>query len=49
MVFEIRLLRGIFGPMRDEVTGHWKMSLIIFNVQVVLSCTDQGGCSRLGM
>jgi len=22
-VFENRLLRGIFGPKRDEVTGEW--------------------------
>jgi hypothetical protein len=24
MVFEKRLLRGIFGPKRDEVTGGWR-------------------------
>jgi hypothetical protein len=23
-VFENRLLRGIFGPERDEVTGEWR-------------------------
>jgi hypothetical protein len=23
-VFENRVLRGIFGPKRDEVTGGWK-------------------------
>ena len=23
-VFENRLLRGIFGPKRDEVTGKWR-------------------------
>jgi hypothetical protein len=23
-VFENRLLRGIFGPKRDEVTGEWR-------------------------
>jgi hypothetical protein len=23
-VFENRLLRGIFGPKRDEVTGDWR-------------------------
>jgi len=23
-VFEKRVLRRIFGPMRDEVTGEWK-------------------------
>jgi hypothetical protein len=23
-VFEIRVLRGIFGPKRDEVTGEWR-------------------------
>jgi hypothetical protein len=23
-VFEDRFLRGIFGPMRDEVTGEWR-------------------------
>jgi hypothetical protein len=24
MVFENRMLRGIFGPKRDEVTGEWR-------------------------
>jgi hypothetical protein len=24
MVFEIRVLRRIFGPKRDEVTGEWR-------------------------
>jgi hypothetical protein len=24
MVFENRLLRRIFGPKRDEVTGEWR-------------------------
>ena len=23
-VFENRLIRGIFGPKRDEVTGEWR-------------------------
>ena len=23
-VFESRVLRGIFGPKREEVTGNWK-------------------------
>ena len=23
-VFENRVLRGIFGPMRDEITGDWR-------------------------
>jgi hypothetical protein len=23
-VFENRVLRGIFGPKRDEVTGEWR-------------------------
>jgi hypothetical protein len=23
-VFEMRALRGIFGPRRDEVTGEWR-------------------------
>ena len=23
-VFEIRVLRGIFGPKRDEVKGEWR-------------------------
>ena len=27
MVFENRLLRRIFGPMRDEVTGEWRKLL----------------------
>jgi hypothetical protein len=26
MVFENRVLRRIFGPKRDEVTGEWKKS-----------------------
>jgi hypothetical protein len=24
MVFEYRVLKGIFGPKRDEVTGGWR-------------------------
>ena len=24
MVFENRVLRGVFGPKRDEVTGEWR-------------------------
>jgi hypothetical protein len=24
MVFENRVLRGMFGPKRDEVTGEWR-------------------------
>jgi hypothetical protein len=24
IVFDIRVLRGIFGPKRDEVTGRWR-------------------------
>jgi hypothetical protein len=35
-VFEGRLLRGIFGPMRKEMKGQWRMSLIICTVQVLL-------------
>jgi hypothetical protein len=27
-VFENRVLRGIFGPKRDEVTGEWRKLLI---------------------
>jgi hypothetical protein len=26
-VFENRVLRGIFGPKRDEVTGEWRTLL----------------------
>ena len=32
MVFENRVLRGIFGPKRDEVTGEWrKLHNEVFN------------------
>jgi hypothetical protein len=27
-VFENRLLRGIFGPKRDEVMGDWRLEKI---------------------
>jgi hypothetical protein len=26
-VFENRVLRNIFGPKRDEVTGEWRMEI----------------------
>jgi len=34
-VFENRVLRGIFGPKGDEVTGDWR-SLMIFTAHPIL-------------
>jgi len=28
MVFENRVLRRIFGPKRDEVTGEWRKNIM---------------------
>jgi hypothetical protein len=28
-VFENRMLKGIFGPKRDEVMGGWRKSLLL--------------------
>jgi hypothetical protein len=48
-VFENRVLRGIFGPKRDEVTGQWRKphneSFIICTLrQIILRYSNnQGG------
>jgi len=33
-VFENRVLRRIFGPKRDEVTGEWKKQLLMRSLMV---------------
>jgi hypothetical protein len=43
-VFENRVLRGIFGPKRDEVTGEWR-------IRVRTGMEDKGslaGCCKCG-
>ena len=35
-VFENRVLRRVFGPKRDEVTGEWMRSLGIFTPYPIL-------------
>jgi hypothetical protein len=47
MVFENRVLRRIFGPKRDEVTGEWRKctmrNVIIFtHPQISLGKSSQG-------
>jgi hypothetical protein len=43
-----RVLRRIFGPKRDEVTGEWRK---LHNEELVqnclLGCTDDGGSTHL--
>jgi hypothetical protein len=43
-VFENRVLRRIFGPKRDEVTGEWRMRSFIFCTppQILLARSNQG-------
>jgi hypothetical protein len=46
-VFENRVLRGIFGPKRDEVTGEWRKlhieELHIYTPpQILLGRSNQG-------
>jgi hypothetical protein len=36
-VFEKRVLRRIFGPKRDEVTGEWRKLYIIRNLMICTS------------
>jgi len=35
-VFVIRVLRRIFGPKREEVTGEWKNYII----RIIMNCTS---------
>jgi hypothetical protein len=51
-VFEIRLLRRMFGPKRDEVTGEWrrlhdKELYALYSsaniIWVIKSCSTYGG------
>jgi hypothetical protein len=37
-VFEIRVLRRIFGPKRDEVTGEWRK---LHNEELMLCISHQ--------
>jgi hypothetical protein len=43
-VFENRVLRRIFGPKRDEVTGEWRKlhSEELHNPQISLGKSSQG-------
>jgi hypothetical protein len=43
-VFENRVLRRIFGPKMDEVTGEWTMRSFIFCTppQILLGRSNQG-------
>jgi hypothetical protein len=46
-VFENRMLRGIFGPKRDEVTGEWRKLhsgsfIICTHHQILLGRSNQG-------
>jgi len=41
-VFENRVLRGIFGPKRGEVTGEWRK---LHNEELKATCFDTRGSS----
>jgi hypothetical protein len=46
-VFENRVLRIIFGPKRDEVTGEWRKLRneelhILYSPQILLGRSNQG-------
>jgi hypothetical protein len=46
-VFENRVLRGIFGPKRDEVTGEWRKLHggklhNLYHHQILLGRSNQG-------
>jgi hypothetical protein len=46
-VFENRVLRGIFGPTRDEVTGEWRRMLSgelhnLYSSTGIISRSNQG-------
>jgi hypothetical protein len=41
-VFENRVLRRIFGPKRDEVTGEWRNFIICTHPQISLGKSSQG-------
>jgi hypothetical protein len=53
-VFENRVLRGIFGPKRDEVTGVWKSCsrgsfIICTHHQILLGRPNQGEWNGQGI
>jgi hypothetical protein len=52
-MFENRVLRGIFGPKRDEVTGEWRKlhSGELHNMYYQMSSggSNQGECGGRGM
>jgi hypothetical protein len=52
-VFESRVLRRIFGPKRDEVTGGWKElhneELLNLYSSPSIECSSQGGLDEQGM
>jgi hypothetical protein len=46
-IFENKVLRRIFGPKRDEVTGEWNKLhneelYILYSSQILLSRSNQG-------
>jgi hypothetical protein len=41
-VFENRVLRRIFGPKRDEVTGKWRSLIFCTPLQISLGRSNQG-------
>jgi hypothetical protein len=53
-VFENRVLRRIFGPKKDEVTGEWRSCtvrsfIICTNLQISLGRSKQGELGGRGM
>jgi hypothetical protein len=53
-VFENRVLRGIFGPKRDEVTGEWRklhneeLNDLYCSPSIVRMIEMGGACSEYG-
>jgi hypothetical protein len=48
-MFENRVLRRIFGPKRDEVTGEWKKLHITYCAGDKIEKNEMGGaCSAYG-
>jgi hypothetical protein len=41
-VFDNRVLKIIFGPKRDEVTGEWRNFIIYTHPQISLGKSSQG-------
>jgi hypothetical protein len=41
-VFENRVLRRLFGPKRDEVTGEWRSLIFCTPLEILLGRSNQG-------